>query len=96
MCGVWRYLYRRNLKECIYKRQRTHEVTSQKGASDQSCRTQKFEMNVTGSYSNDAVLRQISVGVRIDKVPEGSLMNSKSEWNCFRVLRAILVQDHVK
>ena len=46
-------------------------------------RTQKFEMNVTWSYSNDPMLRQISEGVRIDKVPEGSLMNSKSEWNCF-------------
>ena len=30
---------------------------------------QKFEMNVTGSYSNDAMLRQISEGVWIDKVP---------------------------
>ena len=45
---------------------------------------QKFEMNVTGSYSNDAMLRQISEGVRIDQVPEGSLMNSKNEWNYFR------------
>ena len=26
---------------------------------------QKFEMNVTGSYSNDVTLRQISEGVRI-------------------------------
>ena len=59
-------------------------------------RTQKFEMNVTGSYSNDAMLRQISEGGRIDKVPEGSLMNSKSEWNCFRIPRAIVAQDHVK
>ena len=42
---------------------------------------QKFEMNVTGSYSNDAMLRQILQGVRIDQVPEGSLMNSKNEWN---------------
>ena len=40
---------------------------------------QKFEMNVTGSYSNDAMLRQISEVVRIDQVPEGSLMNSKNE-----------------
>ena len=29
---------------------------------------QKFEMNVTGSYSNDAMLRQISEGVRIDEL----------------------------
>ena len=32
---------------------------------------QKFKMNVTSSYSNDAILRQISEGVRIDQVPEG-------------------------
>ena len=63
----------------------------------QNSRTQKFKMNVTPSYSNDAMVRQISEGVRIDEVPEGSLMmNSKSEWNCFRVPHAIVVQDHVK
>ena len=28
-------------------------------------------MNFTGSYSNDAMLRQISERVRIDLVPEG-------------------------
>ena len=57
---------------------------------------QKFEMNVTGSYSNDAMLRQISENVRIDQVPEGSLMNSKNEWNYFRVPRAVVARDHVK
>lgn len=34
---------------------------------------QKFKMSVTGSYSNDATLRQILEGVRIDKVQKGSL-----------------------
>ena len=53
-------------------------------------KTQKLEMNVTGSCSNDAMQRQISEGVRIDKIPEGSLMNSESEWNCFNVPRAIV------
>ena len=57
---------------------------------------QKFEMNVTGSYSNDAMLRQISEGVRIDQVPEGSLMNSKNEWNYSRVPRAVVAGDRVK
>ena len=57
---------------------------------------QKFEMSVTGSYSNDAMLRQISEVVRIEQVPEGSLMNSKNEWNYFRVLRAVVARDHVK
>ena len=57
---------------------------------------QKFETNVTGSYSNDAMLRQISEGFRIDQVPEGSLMNSKNEWNYFLVPLAVVASDHVK
>ena len=42
-----------------------------------SSEIQKFEMKVTGSYSNDAMLRQISEGVRIDQVPEDSLMSQE-------------------
>jgi len=42
-------------------------------------------MNVTSLYSNDAMLRQITEGARIDKVPEDSLINSKNEWNFFRM-----------
>ena len=34
-------------------------------------------MKVTGSYSNDAMLRQISEGFRIDQVPEVSLMSQE-------------------
>ena len=51
-------------------------------------------MSVTGVYSNDAMLKQIAEGVRIDKEPEGSLINSKeNEWNYFRVPRAIVAHD---
>ena len=57
---------------------------------------QKFEMNVTGSYSNDTMLRQISEGVRIEQVPEGLLMNSKNEWNYFCIPHAVVAHDHVK
>ena len=57
---------------------------------------QKFEMNVTGSYSDDAMLRQISQVVRIDQVPEGSLMNSKNEWHYFRIPCVVVAHDHVK
>ena len=57
---------------------------------------QKFEMNVTGSYSNNAMLKQISEGVRINQVLEGSLMNSRNKWNYFRVPRAVVTRDHVK
>lgn len=54
---------------------------------------QKFKMSITGSYSNDATLRQIFEGVRIDKVQKGSLINSKNEWNYFLVARAIVAHD---
>ena len=53
-------------------------------------------MNVTGSYSNDAMMRQLSEGVRIDQVPESSLMNSKNEWNYFCVPGAVVARDLVK
>ena len=56
---------------------------------------QKFIMNVTGSYSNDAMLRQIFEGARIDKVPKALLINSKNERNYFRVPRAIVAHDSV-
>ena len=55
---------------------------------------QKFEMNVTGSYSNNAMLRQILEGVRVDQVPEGLLMNSKNEWNYFRIPCVVVARDH--
>ena len=54
---------------------------------------QKFEINVTGSYFDAAMLRQISEGVWIDQVPEGSLMNSKNEWNYFHVACAVVGRD---
>lgn len=56
---------------------------------------QKFKMSVTGSYSNYAMIGQIFEGVRIDKVPKGSLINSKNEQNYFRVPRAIVAHDSV-
>ena len=57
---------------------------------------QKLKMSVTGSYSIDAMLGQIFEGVRIDKVPKGSLINSKNElneWNYLGVPRAIVAHD---
>ena len=41
-------------------------------------------MNVTGIYPNDAMLRQISEGIKINNVDEDSLINSKNEWNYFQ------------
>ena len=54
---------------------------------------QKFKMSVSGSYSNDAMLRQIFEGARIDKVPKCSLIQSKNEWNYLGVPRAIVAHD---
>ena len=51
---------------------------------------QKFQMNVTGVYSNIAMLRQISEGVRINNVEEDSLMNSKNEWTYFHIPCAVV------
>ena len=51
-------------------------------------------MNVTRVYSNDAMLRQISEGVKINNVDEESLMNSKNERNYFQILHAVVMQGH--
>ena len=70
----------------IFRGKRTHEVTGQK-------REVSF---MEALLRDDAMLRQISEGVRIDQVPEDSLMNSKNEWNYFRVPRAVVARDHDK
>ena len=36
------------------------------------------------------MLRQITEIVRIGKIPTGSLINSKKEWNYFKLPRAII------
>ena len=41
----------------------------------------EFKMSVTGTYSNDAMLRQISEAVRIRTTSINQLVNSKDEWN---------------
>ena len=40
-----------------------------------------FQMNVTGIYGNDAMLRQIPEAVAIQNSDPEFLMNNKSEWN---------------
>ena len=49
--------------------------------------------SIIKSYSNDAMLRQMSEGIRINKAPEGSSINSKNEWNYFSIPRAIVARD---
>ena len=51
---------------------------------------QEFEMNVTRSFKNDAMLRQITEAVQIDNTEQGRLMNTRAEWNMTRVPRATI------
>ena len=41
----------------------------------------RFTMNVTRVFPNDALLRQITESVFINKVAEGKFINNKTEWN---------------
>jgi len=47
-------------------------------------------MNVTRSFKNDAMLRQITEAVQIDNTEQGRLMNTRAEWNMTRVPRATI------
>ena len=60
-----------------------------------SSEIQQFQMNVTGVYFNDAMLRQISEGIKINNVDEDSLINSKNEWNYFQIPRAVVTHGRV-
>ena len=51
---------------------------------------QTFQMSVTGSYKNDAMLRQISEAVQIERTETGTLMNDRAEWNMTRVPRSVI------
>ena len=54
---------------------------------------QMFQMNVTGSFRNDAMLRQITEAVQIENVRGRELMNTRAEWNMTRVPRASITHD---
>ena len=41
----------------------------------------KFQMDIVGTFHQDATLRQISEGVEIERTPPARLMNTRSEWN---------------
>ena len=51
---------------------------------------QRFQMSVTGSYRNDAMLRQIAEAVQIENSDPGSLMNDRAEWNMTPVPRSTI------
>ena len=49
-----------------------------------------FVMNVTGSFRDDAMLRQVTESVMINKIDEKKLINSKNEWNYVRIPRSVI------
>ena len=52
---------------------------------------QNIEMFVTGSHRNDAMLRQITEAVQIERTNPDNLMNDKSEWNMTPLPRTVIV-----
>ena len=85
-CAECKDIYIRETSRSTYTRGKEHMKSlaekEERSALWKHCKEkhnnemQKFEMKVTGSYSNPATLRQISEGVWIDQVPEGLSMNS--------------------
>jgi hypothetical protein len=51
---------------------------------------QPFEMSITGSYRNDAMLRQITEAVQINNTDRHELMNDRTEWNMTPVPRTVI------
>ena len=89
--------YKGESSYCAYKRGKEH-VAKLIGKSDKSphwkhCERdhagvmQTFTMRVTGSFKNDAMLRQITEAVQIENTPTEELMNTRTEWNMTRVPR---------
>ena len=51
---------------------------------------QEFQMKVTGTFKNDAMLRQITEAVQIESTNPNNLMNTRAEWNMTRFPRAAI------
>ena len=48
---------------------------------DHDSEIQNFIMSVTGMYSRDAMLRQVSEAVVLGNAKIGTIINTKNEWN---------------
>ena len=44
-------------------------------------------MKVTGTFKDDAMLRQITEAVQIENADTNTLINTRAEWNMTRVPR---------
>ena len=51
---------------------------------------QEFQMDITGTFRNDPMLRQITEAVQINNEDQRRLMNTRAEWNMTRVPRATI------
>ena len=51
---------------------------------------QTFLMSVTGSYRNDAMLRQVTEAVQINNTDISRRMNDRAEWNMTRIPRTVI------
>ena len=49
-----------------------------------------FQMNITGYYRQDPMLRQISEAVRISGVAREHRINNKTEWNYINLPRVVV------
>ena len=47
-------------------------------------------MSVTGTFRNDAMLRQITEAVQINNMEEGERMNDRAEWKMTRIPRTVI------
>ena len=52
-----------------------------------------FTMNVTGTFRNDAMLRQISESVQTNQVQQDQLITRLHEWSYCRIPGAIITQS---
>jgi hypothetical protein len=74
----------------IYERKKEQSTLWKHCKEKRDGEVQTFQMNVTGRYGNDAMLRQISESVKMNKIKKGELMNSKTEWNYFKIPQVVI------
>ena len=51
---------------------------------------QTFLMSVTGTFRNDAMLRQVTEAVQINNMSADERMNDRAEWNMTRIPRTVI------
>ena len=54
----------------------------------------QFYISVKGQFKDDAMLRQVSKAVMINKEGKENVMNSKNEWNCINLPHVAVDNKH--